>query len=708
MVTANTVTASLATGDFTAGGSTLLTNYVSPATASGAGHISAVTLSASIIGNPSRPYNGNTTATLTGANFSLDWSGRRRGDQRHADGGNVNSKDVVTAATVTASLAAGDFTAGGSTLLTNYVLPTTASGAGHITAVTVSASIIGNPSRPYNGNTNAVLTGANFSLTGLVTGETISVTQTAGSYNSKDVVTANMVTATLMVGDFTADGGTLVSNYNLPTTASGAGHITAVTLTAVIIGDPTRPYNGNTNATLTGANFSLTGLVMGEAIGITQAVGSYNSKDVVTANTVTANLATGDFTAAAGTLTSNYNLPTSATGVAHITAVTLSASIIGNPSRPYNGNTNATLTGANFSPTGLVTGEAISVAQTGGTYNSKDVATAATVTANLVSGDFAAGGGTLVTNYVLPTNASGAGHITALTLTASIIGDPARPYNGNTNADVDRSELLADWSGRRRGDQRHADGGNVQQQGRGHGQHGDCESRRPCDFTAGGNTLLTNYVLPATASGAGHISAVTLTAVIIGNPTRPYNGNTNAVLTGANFSLTGVVSGETISVTQTAGTYNSKDVAAANTVTASLTPGDFTAAMGSLVSNYSLPISASGPGHIERADATIVVTPYSVPYDGGAHTATSTAKGVQDENLSGVDLSGTTHTNAGDYPSDPWTFTDAPATTTTPAARSHDNIARPTPPSRSRLTASPTTARRTPPPARPRACWREL
>src|SRR4051794_41949342 len=95
------------------------------------------------------------------------------------------SWDVVAAATVTASLASGDFTAGGSTLLTNYVLPTTASGAGHISAVTLSASIIGNPSRPYNGNTNAVLTGANFSLTGVVSGEAISVTPTAGSYNSK-------------------------------------------------------------------------------------------------------------------------------------------------------------------------------------------------------------------------------------------------------------------------------------------------------------------------------------------------------------------------------------------------------------------------------------------------------------------------------------------------------------------------------------------
>src|SRR6185437_3514098 len=169
------------------------------------------------------------------------------------------------------------------------------------------------------------------------------------------------------------------------------------------------------------------------------------------------------------------------------------------------------------------------------------------------------------------------------------------------------------------------------------------------DFAAGAGTLLTNYVLPTTASGAGHITAVTLTASIIGDPTRPYNGNTNAILTAANFSLTGLVGVEAISITQTAGTYNSKDVATANTVTATLAAGDFTPSGSTLVSNYNLPTSASGPGHIGKTSATIEVTFYSLNYDGGPHTAAGTAKGVLNESLSGLDVSGTTHTNAGDY-----------------------------------------------------------
>src|SRR5206468_594604 len=155
---------------------------------------------------------------------------------------------------------------------------------------------------------------ANFALTPLVGSENFTVTQTTGAYNSKDVATANTVTASLAAGDFTPTGGALATNYVLPTTASGAGHVTAGTRTASSTGDPTRPYNGNTNATLTTANFSLTTLVSSEGLTVTQTTGSYNSKDVTTANAVTASLAAGNFTPTGGAVAGNYVLPTTASG----------------------------------------------------------------------------------------------------------------------------------------------------------------------------------------------------------------------------------------------------------------------------------------------------------------------------------------------------------------------------------------------------------
>ena len=63
--------------------------------------------------------------------------------------------------------------------------------------------------------------------------------------------------------------------------------------------------------------------------------------------------------------------------------------------------------------------------------------------------------------------------------------------------------------------------------------------------------------------------------------------------------------------------------------------------------------------HIAKAGATCTVIPYDVTYDGNPHTATGSCAGVLSEALTGLTLSGTTHTNAGTYASDAWTYTDA-------------------------------------------------
>ena len=86
--------------------------------------------------------------------------------------------------------------------------------------------------------------------------------------------------------------------------------------------------------------------------------------------------------------------------------------------------------------------------------------------------------------------------------------------------------------------------------------------------------------------------------------------------------------------------------------------------------------NASGTVHdiIDKANATINVTPYHVTYDGNPHIATGTATGVKGESLGGLDLSGTTHTNAGDYPTDPWTFTDVTGNYNNASGTVHDII----------------------------------
>src|SRR5213075_314616 len=63
--------------------------------------------------------------------------------------------------------------------------------------------------------------------------------------------------------------------------------------------------------------------------------------------------------------------------------------------------------------------------------------------------------------------------------------------------------------------------------------------------------------------------------------------------------------------------------------------------------------------HLAQASAIITVTPYSLTYDGLAHTATGSASGIEATPVdltSLLHLTGTTHTDAGDYLSDGWTF----------------------------------------------------
>jgi hypothetical protein len=74
--------------------------------------------------------------------------------------------------------------------------------------------------------------------------------------------------------------------------------------------------------------------------------------------------------------------------------------------------------------------------------------------------------------------------------------------------------------------------------------------------------------------------------------------------------------------------------------------------------------NASDTFTIGKANATFTVTPYNVTYDGLPHTATVSAiTGVNGETgatVGTVNVNATTHTSAGTYASDSWTFTGGP------------------------------------------------
>src|SRR5258706_11330961 len=76
--------------------------------------------------------------------------------------------------------------------------------------------------------------------------------------------------------------------------------------------------------------------------------------------------------------------------------------------------------------------------------------------------------------------------------------------------------------------------------------------------------------------------------------------------------------------------------------------------------NYLVTFNTINTGVITKADATVVVTPYTAIYSGLQHSATVTSitgvNGETDATVGTVTLN-TTHKDAGTYATDSWTFT---------------------------------------------------
>jgi hypothetical protein len=87
---------------------------------------------------------------------------------------------------------------------------------------------------------------------------------------------------------------------------------------------------------------------------------------------------------------------------------------------------------------------------------------------------------------------------------------------------------------------------------------------------------------------------------------------------------------------------------------------------------------ATGAGAItiKKATATINVTPYNVTYDGAPHAAAGTATGVGGAPLGGLDLTSTTHTDAGTFNGDAWSFTDGTGNYNDAYGTVNDNISK--------------------------------
>src|SRR5262249_9793990 len=139
--------------------------------------------------------------------------------------------------------------------------------------------------------------------------------------------------AGLAASNFTPDPGTMASDYTLPTSASGPGHITERALTVSATG-VNKVYNGTTAATVTLSD----NRVSGDSVTDNYSSATFSDKNVGTAKAVTVS-----GISISGTDAGNYTFNTSTSATANITARTLTVTATG-LNKVYDGTTVATVT----------------------------------------------------------------------------------------------------------------------------------------------------------------------------------------------------------------------------------------------------------------------------------------------------------------------------------------------------------------------------
>ena len=154
-----------------------------------------------------------------------------------------------------------------------------------ITVGNGTGGLTGTISKVYDGTNTAVLSPANYVLTGWFGNDSATVTKTSGTYNNANAGDAKPVTVSLSRADFVGTGATDLSNYSLPTSVMGAvGVITPkeVSLSSFTVAD--KVYDGSTLATITSGSV-LTG-VGTETLSV-RGTGTFADKHVGDAKLVT-------------------------------------------------------------------------------------------------------------------------------------------------------------------------------------------------------------------------------------------------------------------------------------------------------------------------------------------------------------------------------------------------------------------------------------
>jgi len=549
--------------------------------------------------NPTKIYDGATTATLTASNTTVSGFVSGQGAAFEGATGAYSQSNVGSALPVTADLSAGNFNASSGTAMSNYQISgtrmtgsnaATVTGTGTITPAVLSAT----GSQVYNGTTS--FSGSNLTLTGGVDGQSFTAAG-SGTLGSSGNVQTNQNLSSLGTLALDGVGGASTSNYTFGASNTSVS-VTPAPLT-LTLNNPTKTYDGTTTATLTSSNTSLSGFVGTQSGTFNGASGHYQSANAGTGISVTAGVTASDLTAGSGTSLSNYQInavtlsgsnTATVTGTGSITPANLTAT----GSQIYNGSTN--FSGSNLTVTG-VDGQSFTAGGTGTLGNSGSVQASQNLSS--VSGLTLTGNNGALTGNYNPLATSQ----TSVTVTSAPIQiSGTMVYNGTTS--MPGSDLSA---------QAYLSGANFVFTLSGSGTLGSSGNVQSNQNLSSMGTLAlvgtgSGNFTPTVAETSVSVTPAPLT-VTVTNPTKIYDGTTSATLTASNTSLSGFVSGQGAAFVGATGTYQSANAGTGINVTAGVTALDFTQFGTTLLSNYQISGTPMTGPNVATVSGTGSITP---------------------------------------------------------------------------------------------------
>jgi filamentous hemagglutinin family protein len=394
------------------------------------------------------------------------------------------------------------------------------------------------------------------------------------------------------------------SGTNFEFLASQAGNL-AVNPLAVAYGSATvsKVYNGNTAAQ---ATVNVSNKVGADDVTVL-ALGSYtDNKNVGTSHTYSVVAQQLSGSAAGNYYLSSTPTLTGANGV--ITAAPMTISGITASNKVYNGDTTATVSASNAVFTGLVAGDQVTVSGATGTFANKQVDTNKVVTLSTTFG------GADRNNYSITPQASTTANITPAALTISGVTANNKVYDGTTAASmVTSAASITGILG--------SDTVSVSATG----AFADKSVGTGKTITISAYTLSStdggNYTMSGQTSATADISAKPLTISGITAQNKTFDSNTSATLNFTNMLKTGMVSGDSVTVSGT-GTFADADVGSGKLVSLALSHA------GADVGNYTITDQTSTTADIlaaatNRPQAPSVSVIQALPSTRGPRTETT-------------------------------------------------------------------------------------